>query len=180
MSTRCSRRWGRIRWWFLFMAVGPREYRGGRVERFPVMGTIVDCRVRNDRGSVFTHRLGYPEPFLEGATADLAHALAYVERMRSRWNADGDRLGLMAVSSRGPSAGRSVEREAVRLCAASPRFYAFLGMQPSTLPMFIAKPAGRGSRLEPGDGSIHRGSARRERANHLGQSIPPENTASTC
>ena len=70
-------------------------------------------------GVAFTHRMGYPEPFLEEATADLAHALSYVRTNAESWNADADRIGLMAFS-----AGA---------------LYSFLGMQPSTLPMFFAR-----------------------------------------
>ena len=89
-------------------------------------------------GVAFTHRMGYPEPFLEEATADLTHALAYVRTNADSWNADGDRLGLMAFSAGGPLlAGPMGERPPFIRCVAA--LYAFLGMQPSTLPMFIAR-----------------------------------------
>jgi acetyl esterase/lipase len=97
-------------------------------------------------GVAFTHRLGYPEPFLEEATADLAHALAYVRTNAESWNADSDRIGLMAFSAGGPLlAGAMSERPPFVRCAAS--LYAFLGMQPSTLPMFIAR---AGQDVNPG------------------------------
>jgi acetyl esterase/lipase len=89
-------------------------------------------------GVTFTHRMGYPEPFLEEATADLAHALAYVRANAESWNADRDRVGLMAFSAGGPLlAGPMSERPPFVRCVAS--LYAFLGMKPSTLPMFIAR-----------------------------------------
>jgi acetyl esterase/lipase len=89
-------------------------------------------------GVAFTHRLGYPEPFLEEATADLTHALAYVRTNAESWNADADRIGLMAFSAGGPLlAGPMSERPQFIRCVAA--LYAFLGMQPSTLPMFIAR-----------------------------------------
>ena len=72
-------------------------------------------------------------PFL-----DLAHALAYVRTNAESWNADADRVGLMAFSAGGPLlAGPMSERPSFIRCAAT--LYAFLGMQPSTLPMFIAR-----------------------------------------
>ncbi len=89
-------------------------------------------------GVAFTHRMGYPEPFLDEATADLAHALAYVRTNAESWNADGDRVGLMAFSAGGPLlAGPMNEHPPFIRCVAA--LYAFLGMQPSTLPMFIAR-----------------------------------------
>jgi acetyl esterase/lipase len=82
--------------------------------------------------------MGYPEPFLEEATADLAHALSYVRKNAESWNADGDRVALMAFSAGGPLlAGPMSERPPFVRCAAA--LYAFLGMQTSTLPMFIAR-----------------------------------------
>jgi acetyl esterase/lipase len=89
-------------------------------------------------GVAFTHRMGYPEPFLEEATADLAHALAYVQANAEGWNADADRIGLMAFSAGGPllAAPMNEGPPFVRCVAA---FYSFLGMQPSSLPMFIAR-----------------------------------------
>jgi dienelactone hydrolase len=89
-------------------------------------------------GVAFTHRMGYPEPFLEEATADLAHALSYVRTNAETWNADADRIGLMAFSAGGPLLARPMgERLPFLRCAAA--LYAFLGMPPSTLPMFIAR-----------------------------------------
>jgi acetyl esterase/lipase len=89
-------------------------------------------------GVAFTHRMGYPEPFLEDATADLAHALSYVRTNAESWNADANRVGLMAFSAGGPLlAGPMSECPPFLRCVAA--LYAFLGMQPSTLPMFIAR-----------------------------------------
>ena len=89
-------------------------------------------------GVAFTHRMDYPEPFLEEATADLTHALAYVRTNAESWNADADRVGLMAFSAGGPLlAGPMSERPSFIRCAAT--LYAFLGMQPSTIPMFVAR-----------------------------------------
>ncbi len=89
-------------------------------------------------GVAFTHRLGYPEPFLEEATADLAHALSYVRTNAEAWQADADRIGLMAFSAGGPLlAGPMSENPPFVRCVAA--LYSFLGMQPSTLPMFLAR-----------------------------------------
>ena len=89
-------------------------------------------------GVAFTHRMGYPEPFLEEATADLAHALEYVRANAESWNADGDRVGLMAFSAGGPLlAGPMSERPPFVRCVAS--LYSILGMKPSTIPMFLAR-----------------------------------------
>jgi len=89
-------------------------------------------------GVAFTHRLGYPEPFLEEAPADLAHALAYVRTNAESWNADSDRIGLMSFSGGGPLlAGPMSEKPPFVRCVAA--LYSFLRMKPSTLPMFIAR-----------------------------------------
>jgi Carboxylesterase family len=108
-------------------------------------------------GVAFTHRLGYPEPFLEEATADLAHALSYVRTNAESWQADADRIGLMAFSAGGPLlAGPMGENPPFVRCVAA--LYSFLGMQPSTLPR-------------------HRWPLMRRSPWSI---IPPENMASTC
>jgi dienelactone hydrolase len=89
-------------------------------------------------GVAFTHRMGYPEPFLDEAAADLAQALAYARTNAESWNADADRIGLMAFSAGGPLlAGPMNEHPPFIRCVAA--LYSILGMQPSTIPMFIAR-----------------------------------------
>jgi acetyl esterase/lipase len=53
-------------------------------------------------GVVFNHRLGYPEPHLRDAQADLDAILAYVTAHAVEWNGDADRIALLAYSAGGP------------------------------------------------------------------------------
>lgn len=86
----------------------------------------------------FTHRLGYPEPFLEGASADLRSALSFVRTNAGSWNADCDRIGLAAFSAGGQSLVEPFRNTPAGVrCAAA--FYAMLGMPPSTIPTFVAR-----------------------------------------
>lgn len=86
----------------------------------------------------FTHRLGYPEPFLEEACADLRNALAFVRDNAKSWNADGDRIGLAAFSAGGQSLAEPLrDTPAGVRCVAA--FYAILAMPPSTIPTFVAR-----------------------------------------
>jgi acetyl esterase/lipase len=94
-------------------------------------------------GVTFTHRLGYPEPFLEKAGADLASALAYIRANAESWNADSERVGLVAFSAGGPMLTLAMQEklEAVRCLVG---FYAYLPIQEpavfsSMKPMFIAR-----------------------------------------
>jgi dipeptidyl aminopeptidase/acylaminoacyl peptidase len=89
-------------------------------------------------GIAFTHRLGYPVPFLDEASADLANAVAYVRANGDLWNADGESVGLMAFSAGGPllASGSKEDATFVRCLIA---FYAFLEMEPPTIPLFVAR-----------------------------------------
>lgn len=89
-------------------------------------------------GIAFTHRLGYPVPFLEEASADLRSALAYLGANAELWNADAERICLVAYSAGGPLlAAPMLEKPPCVRCLVA--LYAMLGMQPSTIPMFIAR-----------------------------------------
>jgi acetyl esterase/lipase len=85
-------------------------------------------------GVTFTHRMGYPVPLLEEAMADLASALAYVRSNAESWNADVERIGLVAFSAGGPLL--AAPDPAVRCMVA---LYALLDMEPPAVPMFIAR-----------------------------------------
>jgi acetyl esterase/lipase len=89
-------------------------------------------------GVTFTHRLGYPEPFLAEASADVRNAMSFVRANAESWNADGDRIGLVAFSAGGPLLGVPIGEKlpCVRCLLA---FYAFIDMQPPAVPMFIAR-----------------------------------------
>lgn len=89
-------------------------------------------------GVTFTHRLGYPEPFLEQASADLQSALSYVRANGESWNADRDRIGLAAYSAGGQLLDAPLRKtpDGVRCLAA---FYALLGGSPPAIPMFVAR-----------------------------------------
>lgn len=51
---------------------------------------------------VFNHRLGYPEPRIEEAAADVEALLAFVRSGAERFGADPDRLALVSFSGGGP------------------------------------------------------------------------------
>ena len=92
-------------------------------------------------GVTFTHRMGYPEPFLAEASADLRNAMSFVQTNAQSWNADGDRIGLVAFSAGGPLLAVPV-RDKMPCVRCLLAFYAFLDMEPPAVPMFIAR-AGR-------------------------------------
>jgi acetyl esterase/lipase len=76
-------------------------------------------------GVTFTHRLGFPNPFLENSAADVAAALDYVRKNAATLNADPDRICLAAYSAGGPllTLGYDEKRPYVRCLVA---VYAFL------------------------------------------------------
>ncbi len=81
-------------------------------------------------GVTFTHRLGYPKPFLSEAAADLSHAIAYVCANADSWNADRDRICLVAWSGGGPLLAPTLrERPSFVRCLVA--FYAFLDCRQS-------------------------------------------------
>jgi acetyl esterase/lipase len=81
-------------------------------------------------GLVFTHRLGYPKPFLLEAAADLKFAIEYIRASASSFNADPDRICLAAWSAGGALLAPAMrERPAFIRCLAA--FYALLDCQQS-------------------------------------------------
>jgi acetyl esterase/lipase len=78
----------------------------------------------------FTHRLGYPKPFLSEAAADVSNALAYVGANADSWNADRDRMCLAAWSGGGPLLTTAL-REKPSFVRCMVAFYAFLDCQQS-------------------------------------------------
>lgn len=89
-------------------------------------------------GVTFTHRLRYPEPHLEDASEDLSSAIGYVRANAQSWNADRESICLIAFSAGGQllNAPMTEKPSGVRCLVA---FYAMLGMQPSAIPMFVAR-----------------------------------------
>lgn len=83
-------------------------------------------------GVTFTHRLSFPNPFLENSAADVAAALDYVRANAARFGADPDRICLAAYSAGGPllSLGYDEKRPYLRCLVA---VYAFLDVQQSSL-----------------------------------------------
>jgi acetyl esterase/lipase len=83
-------------------------------------------------GVAFTHRLGYPKPFLEESAQDVRDALDFVRANAARFQADTDRACLAAYSAGGPllAVGLEPERKNVRCLVA---VYAFLDIQQSSL-----------------------------------------------
>lgn len=83
-------------------------------------------------GVTFTHRLGFPNPFLENSAADVGAALDYVRKNAAVLNADPDRICLAAYSAGGPllTLGYDEKRPYVRCLVA---VYAFLDVQQSNL-----------------------------------------------
>ncbi len=83
-------------------------------------------------GVTFTHRLGYPKPFLKEAGADVAAAIDYVRAHADALGVDRDRLCLAAYSGGGPLLSAAVrERPAYVRCLVS--FYAFLDVRRSPM-----------------------------------------------
>jgi acetyl esterase/lipase len=80
----------------------------------------------------FTHRLGYPEPWLAKAGQDAGEAIDFVRRNADRLHANPDLMGLAAYSAGGPllTLGLDEKRPYVRCLIA---YYAFLDIQQSKL-----------------------------------------------
>ncbi len=83
-------------------------------------------------GVTFTHRLGYPKPYLTDAGADVAAAINYVRANADALGVDKDRLCLAAYSGGGPLLSAALrERPAYVRCLVS--FYAFLDVRQSPM-----------------------------------------------
>ena len=83
-------------------------------------------------GVTFTHRLGYPRPFLHDAASDVNAAVAYVRANADSLGVDGDRLCLAAYSGGGPLLSTAMrDRPPYVRCLVS--FYAFLDVRQSEL-----------------------------------------------
>lgn len=83
-------------------------------------------------GVTFTHRLGYPKPFLDDAAADVEAALTYVRANADALGIDRDRLCLAAYSGGGPLLSAAMrERPPYVRCLVS--FYAFLDVRQSPM-----------------------------------------------
>ena len=79
----------------------------------------------------FTHRLGYPAPFLSEAASDLSNALDFVRTNADSWNADRDRICLAAWSGGGPLLATALREKPSFVCCMV-AFYAWLDLQQST------------------------------------------------
>ncbi len=79
---------------------------------------------------MFTHRLGYPKPCLAEAALDVSNALDYVRSNAPSFNADPERIGLVAWSAGGPLLSVAMQQSPafVRCLGA---FYAYLDIQRS-------------------------------------------------
>lgn len=83
-------------------------------------------------GVTFTHRLGYPKPFLNDAGADVEAAVNYVRANADSLGIDRDRLCLAAYSGGGPMLSAAMrERPPYVRCLVS--FYAFLDVRQSEM-----------------------------------------------
>jgi acetyl esterase/lipase len=83
-------------------------------------------------GVTFTHRLGYPKPFLSDAAADVEAAVNYVRAHADSLGVDRDRLCLAAYSGGGPLLSAAMrERPPYVRCLVS--FYAFLDVRQSPM-----------------------------------------------
>jgi acetyl esterase/lipase len=83
-------------------------------------------------GVTFTHRLGYPKPYLNDAGADVEAAVNYVRANADSLGVDGDRLCLAAYSGGGPMLSAAMrERPPYVRCLVS--FYAFLDVRQSEM-----------------------------------------------
>ena len=83
-------------------------------------------------GVTFTHRLGYPKPFLNDAAGDVDAAVAYVRANADSLGVDKDRLCLAAYSGGGPLLSAAMrERPPYVRCLVS--FYAFLDVRQSEM-----------------------------------------------
>jgi acetyl esterase/lipase len=83
-------------------------------------------------GVTFTHRLGFPNPYLENSAADVGAAIDFIRKNAARFGADPDRICLAAYSAGGPllTLGYDEKRPYVRCLVA---VYAFLDVQQSNL-----------------------------------------------
>jgi acetyl esterase/lipase len=83
-------------------------------------------------GVTFTHRLGFPQPFLAESAQDVRAALDFVRSNAAKFHADADRACLAAYSAGGPllTVGLESERKNIRCLVA---VYAFLDIQQSSL-----------------------------------------------
>lgn len=83
-------------------------------------------------GVTFTHRLGYPKPFLSDAASDVEAAVNYVRANADALGVDRDRLCLAAYSGGGPLLSAALrERPPYVRCLVS--FYAFLDVRQSEM-----------------------------------------------
>ncbi|HEX8291062.1 MAG TPA: prolyl oligopeptidase family serine peptidase, partial [Pyrinomonadaceae bacterium] len=83
-------------------------------------------------GLTFTHRLGYPKPYLTEAASDVEAAVNYVRAHADALGVDKDRLCLAAYSGGGPLLGAAMrERPAYVRCLVA--FYAFLDIRHSEM-----------------------------------------------
>jgi acetyl esterase/lipase len=81
-------------------------------------------------GIVFTHRLGYPKPFLAESADDVSKAIGYVRANANSWNADRERICLIAWSAGGPLLTVAMrEKPSFMRCLVA--FYALLDCQQS-------------------------------------------------
>jgi acetyl esterase/lipase len=83
-------------------------------------------------GVTFTHRLGFPNPYLQNSAEDVGAAMDYVRANAAKLGADPDRICLAAYSAGGPllTLGYDEKRPYVRCLVA---VYAFLDVQQSNL-----------------------------------------------
>jgi acetyl esterase/lipase len=100
-------------------------------------------------GVAFTHRMRYPVPHLEEASSDVRSALDYVRANGASWNADPDRMCLVAFSAAGPLLAAALrERPPFVRCMAA--FYSILAqesgeysplaaLESGTVPLFVAR-----------------------------------------
>jgi acetyl esterase/lipase len=81
-------------------------------------------------GVTFTHRLEYPNKSLENAAQDVRAAIDYVRANSDKYNADKDRICLIAYSAGGPMLSLAMRGETpfVRCLVG---FYAFMDIQQS-------------------------------------------------
>src|SRR5215207_1898646 len=83
-------------------------------------------------GVTFTHRLGYPKPFLNDAAGDVEAAVKYVRAHADSLGVDRDRLCLAAYSGGGPLLSAAMrDRPPYVRCLVS--FYAFLDVRQSEM-----------------------------------------------
>jgi acetyl esterase/lipase len=79
---------------------------------------------------MFTHRLGYPKPFLAESALDVSNALDYVRSHADFFNADPGRIALFAWSAGGPLLSTAM-RDKPPFLRGLVAFYAYLDIQQS-------------------------------------------------